>query len=132
MLNYGTSISYWILLTMSLFIIFLTYMTGRSILMYMNDGTKESIRRMIFWCITSLAAAVLMFTGYGVGTMRLQSTSGDIGWSTMQLETKDRPIDSVRNETEKSRPHALKRQDDPGFDEEKDEADKYLKELGLD
>jgi Tfp pilus assembly protein PilO len=136
-INIGSDISFWFGVIQIVITILLITKVGFTAYHYIKGGLKEKenwqkYKKLLFYVIVMIVILFVMFVGYGKGSMKLQSKSGLIGHTQMQEEVPEENIDSVRKITEEEKPHSLKRQEDPGFSEEQEEAEKYLKSQGLD
>jgi len=136
MFNTGTSLTLWFkLLKLAVMLIMVTKL-GFVIKDYVQAGLKDDklwwrYGRMLIWIVVTILTAVFLYLAYGGGNVQLQSESGQIGHMEMLDKVPAPNIDSVSKDYEEKKPHSLKRQADPGFEEEAEQADKYLKKHGL-
>jgi len=135
-LNYGTNISFWITTIQIIVVALLFVKTGFTTFNYIKKGLEDKTKwkkygHLLFWTTLTVVFIYIMLIGYGKGSIKLQSEEEPIGRTQILLETPDENVDSIREVTEKKRPHTLKRQDESGFEEEEKEADDYLKKHEL-
>lgn len=91
---------------------------------------KGSPALPITMLIVTVTVVYFFFVAFGPGNVgNIQSTSSKEGSMKIQDSTKTIPVDSVKKKSDDNRPNALKRQNDEGFEKEKQEADDYLKQF---
>lgn len=134
----GTSIPFWFVLLKIAVVVAFWAMAASSAVKYAEGVRKKTTgaakrwKGLAGWVVAALVVTLALFVGYGPGAVELQSESGrENGMTEMQQLAPDENVDSVREATEESTPEQLKRQDTTGFEKEKKEADKYLKDIGV-
>lgn len=135
-LNTGTNLSMWFILLKLAIMLAVLAKLGFVIKDYVKAGVNDSklwakYGRPLTWLVVSIIVAIFLYAAYGGGSVSLQSESGQIGHMDMLDKAPEPNIDSVNKAHENQKPHTLKRQADPGFEEEAKEADEYLKKHGL-
>lgn len=124
-----TSLSFWIL--MGKFVLLFGALAQTGNIVYKTvKAEKKRWTSSVLWGLISVLIFFFLFISYGPEKVELQSEMEPIGHMKMLDAAPAENIDSVRKVTEESRPEVLKRQDDPSFEKEKKEADKFLKSIG--
>lgn len=91
---------------------------------------KQVWTRFVFMTIFLTVTIIFFYFGFGPGEpVRLTPAESD-GMRQMTEEMPDEKTDSViQEEAYEKKPHELRRQDDPGFEEEQKQADDYIEKV---
>ncbi len=131
--NTGTGASSWAIFIKLAVVVFLTVLFLLSVSKLMKKRKSEarvSIKGVVFWFIIWVTSVYLFFVAYGPGEVgKLQSESAPEGSMEMIDTLEGKSVEEVKKSREERRPEELRRQDNPGFEKEKNEADLYIEKV---
>jgi len=131
-LNIGTSITFWIVFLKGTILALLFFLVGfnaykLSKLTPKRKKWKQRLRMVVISVAITVCYIFFAFVAFGPGESTKRVEVEDVGTSKLMKEKPtEKPVEEIRREAYERKPEQLKRQDDPSFTKEKEEADKQM------
>ena len=131
-LNIGTSITFWIVFMKAVILCGLLYLVGikayrLSKLTPKRKKWKQTLRTVIILVALTIVYIFFAYVAFGPGEPTKRVDVEEVGTSKLMKEKPtEKPVEEIRREAYERKPEQLKRQDDPSFTKEKEEADKQM------
>lgn len=127
LINTGSGIQAWFILIKILISVILVILFILSLTKAIKSDNERKFIPPLAWLTATIITLYFFFIAYGSGEVgKIQSQSTPEGSMQMLDTITEKSPKQIKEEREAKRPTSLKRQDDEGFETEKQEADKYI------